>query len=242
MPKKKRKKPADNLGPAGTLLLEDRWLNEMGDWLTRTAEACEKVFGRKPTIEDLRTLMATVLKANAPERWFADGDRQVVKDVIFKLSARPSIPRQLQPGDVLAIPLGTLGYAFARVMYVERGNYELIEVFRKQSAKPRPDRDVVVSGRLFHPVFVSQLDFIESGRWTVVATDADYRVREDDRGLEFAGVPGGEWSAITPLDPGRPPRRLRPGEKDGMVLEAVEAPAEVEDQIRKALRSQNWFG
>jgi hypothetical protein len=174
-----RKNP---LGPPGTLLQDDRWLNEVEGWLASTATFCERSFGRKPSIEDLRALLSTVLTAGSDRAWFSDGDRRVVKKVVFETTPRPAVPKKLQPGHILVIPLDKRTYAFARVMMTDPAWLigAIVEVFRKPAPRPECDRAVLASGRALRPLCINPVSCIESGRWKVVGFDEGYRVAKED--------------------------------------------------------------
>ena len=137
--------------PPGTLLLDDRWLNQVESWLDATARFCERAFGRKPTIEDLRRPMTTVLAAGLVS---TRGSRTVIvaiKNVSFETTRRPKVPKKLRAGHVLAIPLGKGTFAFGRVMKTKSPWLigVIVEVFAQTQSKPRCDRAVRASGRLF---------------------------------------------------------------------------------------------
>jgi Immunity protein 26 len=226
------------LGPPGTMLLDDRWLNEVERWLASTAVFCERTFGRKPSIEDLRALLSTVLTAGSDRAWFSDGDHLVVKKVAFKTAPRPAVPKKLQPGHVLAIPLGKTTYAFARVMMTDPAWLigAIVEVFRKTMARPEYDRTVVASGRAFRPLCINPVSCIESGRWKVVGFDEGYRVAKEDTALEFPAAPSGVFTATLPFDRGRLGRTLTTAAFWKLTEETDGDAKEVERRIRQACR------
>ena len=216
------------------MLLDDRWLNQVEEWLGTTASFCERAYGRKPSIEDLRTLVATVLSVGSPD-WFSDGDRRVVKTVTFETAARPALPKKLLAGHILALPLGRRTYAFARVMKTEPEWLigVIIEVFRKLANAPLYDPTVLASGRLFRPLCINHVSCVRSGRWQVVGLDKAYRVPKADERLEFPAAPSGTFTAVLPFRGGELGRKL--STKEFWALsDAVDVEVEVvEKRIRE---------
>ncbi len=220
------------------MLLDDRWLNEVEGWLASAADFCERTFGRKPSIEDLRALLSTVLTAGSVRAWFSDGDRRVVKKVTFTTAARPALPKKLQSGHILAIPLGKSRCAFARVMMTDPAWIigAIVEVFRKTMARPEYDRAVLASGRAFRPICINPFSCIESGRWNVVGFDDRYRVAKEDHALEFPAAPRGVFTAALPFDRGRLGRTLTTAAFWKLAEETKGEARDVELRIRRASR------
>src|SRR5262245_56015146 len=131
MPKRTaaKKSPTDH-----TLLLDDRWYDAAYDALLQMARTSEREYGRKPTLEEFRRLLAVTLGANAKD-YFADGDTTAVTEVIFKTKKKPRT-QPYDEGDVFAIPLGDGQYAFGRILRLKRNHgVIMIEIFREISKK-----------------------------------------------------------------------------------------------------------
>jgi hypothetical protein len=238
VPKRKLAKLND---PPGTLLLDDRWLNQVEDWLAATAAFCERELGRKPAIEDLQALLSTVLTAGSVGEWLSDGDRRIVTKVIFETAPRPAVPKKLQAGHLFAIPLGKRLFAFGRIMLMQTPWLvgSVAEIFRLSRPTRVCDRAVLASGRLFRPLEIHPVSSIETGRWPVVGLDSAYRVRKEDKLLEFSGAPSGNFTAILPFAGGRDGRLGRRLTTDEMseLVEATEGDHRVlEPRIRRELK------
>jgi hypothetical protein len=224
--------------PPGTLLLDDRWLNQVGALLDTAARACERSEGRKPALEDLRQLLATILGGGGLERWFDDGDKREVRDVRFELAARKALPRRARPGDLLAIPLGKRRFGFARVMHEPGTPFigVLVEPLRFTSPRPEPDPRIVSSGRLGAPVMINDREAIASGRWTIIASDASYRPTAADRAIELRSPhpSGGSWVARMPFHKSRRPRAIDEATARTLQYVATCACEELEKRLRAA--------
>src|SRR5262245_45808863 len=143
MPKKTATKasPTDH-----TLLLDDRWYDDAYDALRQMARTSEREYGRKPTLEEFRRLLAVTLGANAKD-YFADGDTTAVTDVIVKTKKKPR-SQPYDEGDVFSIKLGDSQHAFGRILRLEKGHgVIMIEIFRETSTNGRYKPSIVASGR-----------------------------------------------------------------------------------------------
>lgn len=233
---KKKRPPGDDADV--TRLLDDRWLNQTEQWLDEITAGAERTFGKKPAIAEFKQLLATVLTAGPVQRWFRDGSSTVIRSVEFKTESRAPVAAKPKVGDVLSIPLGKGDFAFARVMHVREGWGAIVEVFGK-TAKNAGDYEAALSAhRLFHPVCINDVECIESGRWSIVASDPAYRPSAEDKKLEFASPLGGKWAARTLLDDNRAPRPLAPSEIHSVEWEANKPAEVVERRIRETLSAR----
>jgi hypothetical protein len=230
--------------PEGKLLLDDLWLNEAENTLGDIARRCEQEFGHKPSLEDFRQLLQTVLCVEL-EEWFSDGANKDVTSVVFKTKKKPAAQRY-KDGDVFAIPLDEERYAFGRILHDMPWGGQfigtLLEIFRETSTSKKYRPSIVASGRLFYPRFEDPLACLKNRRWTVIASDDAYRFPEADQDLEFL-VPDPRrrgFSGERPFSPGSPSRPLT--EEEWRRMEAngqgggIGRPEDLEERIRVALK------
>lgn len=228
--------------PRGKLLLDDKWLNEAEACIERLGRTCVEEHGTRPSLEDFRQLLRTVL-AGRLEEWFADAQDIRVEDVTFKLGKiqqAPGKPRKCLPGDVFAFKLARGRYAFLRVMHVEPTEEMLVEVFGVFADIPDFAPTVAKGPRLFdYPVFVFDSEIIDSSRWTLVERNRSYEVSEDDKRLEFATLYRGKWAVITPLAPRSEPRRIPADELKQYGRTTIRQVGDLESDIKKAYRAEH---
>lgn len=105
---------------------------------------------------------------------------------------------EVSPGDIFMIPLFlpshqmdeyTLDYrkyrfhaddiyAFGRLIEIQAGNVDLIEVFSYTGQIPQDPGDIIRSGRMFAPEHIGH-PFSRKGRWQVIFSDPQYDVWKD---------------------------------------------------------------
>lgn len=224
--------------PEGKLLVDDLWLDAGEHALEEIARICLRKVGHKPSLEDFRQLLRSMLCGDLND-YFADAAEVKVTDVIFKAKQKPSVQRY-KDGDAFAIPLGDGRYAFGRLLRFDRTVGSLIEVFRATSTRKTFRPSIVASGRLFHPVMVSDPECLKNSRWTVVASDDSYQFLKADEELEFTALRPPHWVAEKTFKKGAPARRISVNERRRMEAngqsDALRGPEYVEDRIREALK------
>lgn len=213
------------------VMLGDEAFDAMYEGLKGVAAAYREEFGRKPTLEEVRTLFETQL-CSAGDDLVEDLAERTVKQVTIKTVKKPKDQRY-GVGDVFAIPISGARFAFGRVMLLDKLLGMLIEVFAKSSDSKALERDVMESGRLFQPLLASENSSLESWRWTVVRSDPTY-VKPDEP-LEFlVPHPSGEgWCAVN-LE-WNVLRSVSPEEKKHMISGHSWDPEDVEKHIEEAL-------
>lgn len=214
------------------VMLGDAAFDAMYDGLKGVAAAYLEGFGRKPTLEEVRTLFETEL-CSAGDELVEDLEERAVKQVTIKTVKKPR-DQPFGVGDICAIPISGGRFAFGRVMLLDKLHGMLIEVFAKVSNSKALERDVVESGRLFQPLILSGgKASLKSWRWTVVRSDPSYT--RPDEPLEFVSPhPSGEcWCAV---DLERKILRIvSPEERKTMISGHLWSPQNVEDHIEEAL-------
>jgi len=95
------------------VLVGDGPLDECEELLERVSSEYSDEYGRKPTLRELLTCFALVLRHQA-DNFVADADEILITDVVARTKKRPRKPR-LRPGDVFSVPLGTGEFAFGRL-------------------------------------------------------------------------------------------------------------------------------
>jgi hypothetical protein len=227
-------------GKAAGVILGDEPLDLTYDFLKQLAQVYQEGCERKPTLEEVRTLLEMVL-INAGEEHVGDLAEREVSAVTIKTAKK----RKSQPykqGDVLAIPIEGGRFAFGRLMLVSKLDGMLIEVFREVSDRKEFRPSIVKSGRLFHPMrFLGNLraggDGIKCWRWTVVAPNSDYAMTDEDWAMEFkAHGDHGEWCAITLRNNDWHP--LTSEESKGMEPAAFSCIQDVEERIVEELNRE----
>jgi len=243
MAKHKASRRGGKASPAsarGKLLLDDKWLNQAEAYVDRLGRTCVEEYGTRPSLEDFRQLLRTVL-AGGVEEWFADGQDVRVEDVTFKLGKirrSPGEPRKCLPGDVYAFKLAKGRYAFLRVMHVEPSEEMLVEVFGVFADIPDFTSTVAKGPRLFdYPVFVFDSEIVNGSRWTLVERNRSYKVSEDDKRLEFSTLHRGKWAVVTPLGSRGEPRRIPAEEVKRYGRTTIMQVEDLESDIKKAYRA-----
>ena len=214
------------------VMIGDEAFDAMYEGLKGVAAAYREGLGRKPTLDELRTLLETELSVAGDD--LVDGlDELAVKQVAIKTAKKPKDQR-FGVGDVFAIPISGGRFAFGRVMLLDKLHGMLIEVFAKTTDSKVFDRSVVESGRLFQPLVLSGGDSsLKIWRWTVVRSDPSYK--RPDEPLEFVSPhPSGDcWCAV---DLERNILRIvSTEEKKIMISGHLWSPKNVEDHIEEAL-------
>ncbi len=225
-------------GKVAGVILGDDPLDLTYDFLEQLSEAYQEGCNRKPTLEEVRTLLEMVLHSSGDEL-LSDLDEREVKAVDIK-TARKKKNQPYKQGDMLAIPVEGGRYAFGRLILVSKPLGMLLEVFREVSDRKELRPSILESGRMFHPIrFLTSLrngdDAIKSWRWTVMASEDGYSMAEKDWALEFkAHDPRGGWSAASLRN--NASRRLTSEEAEGMEPFAYSGPEDVEERIAEELK------
>ena len=226
---------AETRPPDGKLLLDDRWLNDLESYLDGLVTSCERAHGHRPSLEDFRQLLEVVLGANLLDRWFSNGDEVRLERVTFTTTKRV-VRAKILVGDVLAIPLESSTFAFARVIHSEPTIGLLLDFFRETAARPIFRRTIANSGRIIQPAFVNELVLLGDNRWHVVASDPTWRPSADDKKIEVVHrKPGGKQVARRPLHRSHPDRPLTPAEAATLTRAANVGLDRLEEALRVAL-------
>lgn len=105
---------------------------------------------------------------------------------------------EVHPGDIFMIPLFLPSrgmddyeldyskysfhsddiYAFGRLIEIQPGNVDLIEVFSYAGRIPQNPESIVHSGRMFEPVHIGH-PFSKKGRWQAILSDPHYDMWKD---------------------------------------------------------------
>ena len=166
----------------------DEGLSETYRFLRRLSALYEEALGRKMSVDDFQATLELSLRTNGDESLFSGLEEREVTAVALKIAKRPR-RQKYQPGDIFAIPLGDGQFAFGRIMSLSKRG-DLVEIFRYTSDGITDSPEIVKSGRLFHPIYVSGLEVFQDWTWKIVASDPDY-APEDLDSLKFViGAPG----------------------------------------------------
>src|SRR5262245_43700555 len=109
------------------VMLGDEAFDAMYAGLAGVAAAYRDGLGRKPTLDEIKTLLEIELSVAGAD--LVDGlDERAVKEVAIKAAKKP----KNQPsavGDMVAIPIEGGRFAFGRVMHEDAQRGTLFEVF-----------------------------------------------------------------------------------------------------------------
>jgi hypothetical protein len=214
------------------VMVGDEVFDVAHDFLQQLADRYERSFQRRPTLEEATVLLEIALKASGGEL-LADLEERRVTQVVVKTEKKPR-DQPFAVGDVFAIPLGGGRFAFGRILWADKARGLLVEVFRRTARSLAPDPSIVASGRLFHPVLVVGKDAFKSWRWTVVASDAGYTMRDEDRAVQFvAPSPGKGWCVVDLHN--KIVRTVSEEEAKGMERGWLWDAPKLEERIREAL-------
>ena len=123
---------------------------------------------------------------------------------------------EVNPGDIFAIPLFLPSYqhpgddykldyskykfhmddryAFGRLIEIQAGNVDLIEVFSYTGQMPQNPENIIHSGRMFAPEHIGH-PFCRKGRWQVIFSDPHYDMWKDSdyENISFLSPVGHMW-------------------------------------------------
>lgn len=220
------------------VILGDDPLDETFRYLEGLVGLYEEHLHRRPTVEEVRCLLEVSLRTNG-RLVLHDFDDRAVTAVKIDTAKKPK-DQPYEAGDFFTIPLGDGKYAIARIMDVYREGPPgktrmttiLIEIFREVAKKQRHSPNIIASGRLLPPIQISTGLAFKNWRWTVVASDADYRAPKEDLAQEFLRSDGYIFHAVDWK--GKVLRKV--GQDVANKLQMADASAdEVEDRIKEAL-------
>ena len=204
-------------------------------FLAGLARAYQEGLGRKPTLEEVRALLEVGLRVSGGD-FLSDVEEREITQVAIKAAKKPKDQR-FQVGDVFALPVAGVGFAFGRIMVLEKSKGMLVEVFRKTSPARLPGAAVLASGRLFQPVVMAGgADSLKTWRWTVVASDEGYEAPAAEiKTFEYVSpdLSGKGYRAVS--FGGKTLRQVSDAEAREMVSGRLWSPAQVEELVGKKL-------
>lgn len=175
-------------------LIGDDALDLTGAYLDELLAAYLDGVERKPTLAEFEATLVTVI-GRVGGRWFSELDGQQ----LVKLAAKTKKAAKRQAcavGDIFAIPLRAGDFAFGRYIHDEPKSGGLIEVFAGVRPRPVLDAELLASGRMGTPLFVSGSATIENGDFPVLRREPDFRPEGLDA-LEFLdGSPSNGYSVV----------------------------------------------
>jgi Immunity protein 26 len=177
------------------VMIGDEAFDTTHEFMTNLAKVYQETFDRRPTLQEMSELLEIELRVSGGKVLGDLDERRVTKITVGTEPKRKD--QAFKVGDVFAIPLGESGYAFGRIMIIDKQRGSLIEIFRAHAQRPHCRPGIVESGRLFHPVRFGDAATLKEWRWLVIASDEDYQLSETDRALQFASPgPVKGWCVI----------------------------------------------
>lgn len=92
-------------------------------------------------------------------------------------------------------------YAFGRLIEIQAGNIDLIEVFSYVGQIPQNPENIIDSGRMFAPEHIGH-PFSEKGRWQVIFSNPHYDMWKDSdyENISFLSCAGHMWKGKEKID------------------------------------------
>lgn len=174
---------------------------ETHKYLEALCEAYMEGVGRRPTREELESVLAQAIRSRGEDETFSDGQDQALSAVAIKLVKRkPKQPAQV--GDIFCVQIELGEYAFARIISLE-DSWKLAEVLSKTSKNPTLTPEIAASPALYPPVSFHLPD-ITGWKIRIVGQSESSEVPYLPR-LEFVeGMPGRYYAVhVGSFDKGR---------------------------------------
>ncbi|MFL6449153.1 MAG: Imm26 family immunity protein [Bryobacteraceae bacterium] len=216
------------------VMLGDEPFDIADQFLTELQQAYMEAFKRAPTLAEVRNLLEITLRVTG---------RQMIQDLeeleVTSLSIKTAKKKKDQPfapGDVFNVPLENSGFAFGRILTVDKALGCLVEIFKHMSDKP-----IFIPGpsekRLFQPVLVGSEGF-RSWRWTIISKDDSYQPPADISTLEYVGgSPSIGYSVVTVRN--KIVRRATEQDRKTLPASMIYQSKQLEDKIKVELQKQS---
>ena len=203
-------------------MINDQTLDLVFNFLKTYSQYFQKNLQRKPTIEELQSILNVSFCANIDESLFSECEERKVSEVKFKITKKKRTPKY-SIGDMCAIPLRRGGYAFSRIISLKAPMWYLSEIFAYYSEDKSYRKEIEESGYLFPPIFITPSDY---KRWDspIIHQYPNYKSSFYAHQFYYYGLPNNY-------------RKVKIGEQEGIHItneEAKEYPKMIfEDQVSK---------
>lgn len=212
------------------MLIGDDVLDETARFLKRLSKIYQKQIKRKITIDELEAVLDASLRFNADNEVIDDFEERKVSGVTIRTAKRPK-RQKYKEGDVFAIRLDDRRFAFGRVMALTKKG-DLVEIFSYIAEAKNFSQEIVDSGRLFHPIYVSGLEVFRDWQWEVIHSNASYEPHDIGKLKFVIGMPG-NFS----LSEGGNQHSISDREAEGLEVKSFWRNISVIDRIKKTLPS-----
>jgi hypothetical protein len=139
-------------------MINDQTLDLVFNFLKTYSQYFQKNLQRKPTIEELQSILNVSFCANIDESLFSECEERKISEVKFKITKKKRTLKY-SIGDMCAIPLRRGGYAFSRIISLKVPMWYLSEIFAYYSEDKSYRKEIEESGYLFPPIFITPSDY-----------------------------------------------------------------------------------
>ena len=173
-------------------MINDQTLDLVFNFLKTYSLYFQKNLQRKPTIEELQSVINISFSANIDENLFSECEEKSITEVKFKINKKKKVLKYMV-GDMCAIPLKCGGYAFSRIIILEPPMWYLSEIFAYYSEDKSYRKEIDKSGYLFPPVFITP-NLYKIWNSPVIHKILNYRSSAyDEQYYYYYGVPNDYW-------------------------------------------------